>query len=235
MKKFVGIIAALAMLCSVASAAELTLGSSQYDEANQKIVAIYTGYTAGTQATMLAYDVTDIDGASIDTEFVDTTTTPIMGIDQYDASGNFEFPIPEDFEGKIAIRIGGADVETPIKALVEVKKSTGGEEGGEGEGETTVIFSYVWGDVTGDGEITAADVTAIYTTFAGGTGISSGGYVVGEKLYGSDYVWGDVTGDGEITAADVTAVYTTFAGGTGISSGGYVVGTDRIEIEGPKQ
>ncbi len=50
------------------------------------------------------------------------------------------------------------------------------------------------GDVNGDGQVTAADVTALY-----------------DVLLNNDYshiVNGDQTGDGDITAADVTAVYT---------------------------
>lgn len=50
------------------------------------------------------------------------------------------------------------------------------------------------GDVNGDGQVTAADVTALY-----------------DVLLNNDYshvVNGDQTGDGQITAADVTAVYT---------------------------
>lgn len=54
------------------------------------------------------------------------------------------------------------------------------------------------GDVNGDGEVTAADVTALY-----------------DVLLNNDYsnvVNGDQNGDGEITAADVTAVYDVLLG-----------------------
>ena len=54
------------------------------------------------------------------------------------------------------------------------------------------------GDVNGDGQVTAADVTALY-----------------DVLLNNDYshvVNGDQTGDGDITAADVTAVYTVLLG-----------------------
>ena len=50
------------------------------------------------------------------------------------------------------------------------------------------------GDVNGDGEVTAADVTALYD------------YLLNNDS--SHIVNGDQTGDGQITAADVTAVYT---------------------------
>ena len=54
--------------------------------------------------------------------------------------------------------------------------------------------SGVYGDVNGDGEVTAADVTALYD------------YLLNNDT--SHIVNGDQTGDGDITAADVTAVYT---------------------------
>lgn len=58
--------------------------------------------------------------------------------------------------------------------------------------------SGVIGDVNGDGEVTASDVTAIYNLI----------------LYNDDYaiVNGDVNGDGEITASDVTAIYNIILG-----------------------
>ncbi len=54
------------------------------------------------------------------------------------------------------------------------------------------------GDVNGDGNVTAADVTALY-----------------DVMLNNDYshaINGDQTGDGEITAADVTAVYNIILG-----------------------
>ena len=51
-----------------------------------------------------------------------------------------------------------------------------------------------YGDVNGDGSITAADVTALYD------------YLLNNDT--TNVVNGDQTGDGIITAADVTAVYT---------------------------
>lgn len=54
------------------------------------------------------------------------------------------------------------------------------------------------GDVNGDGNVTAADVTALYDALL--------------NNYYSNVVNGDQTGDGEITAADVTAVYSILLG-----------------------
>ena len=56
----------------------------------------------------------------------------------------------------------------------------------------------VYGDVNGDGEVTAADITAIYNILLG----DSNNYEENA----------DVTGDGEVTAADVTAVYNILLG-----------------------
>ncbi len=62
-----------------------------------------------------------------------------------------------------------------------------------------VIPAAVPGDVNGDGNVTSADITALY-----------------DVLLNNNYshvVNGDQTGDGQITAADVTKVYTIMMGG----------------------
>ena len=57
----------------------------------------------------------------------------------------------------------------------------------------------ILGDVNGDGEVTAADVTALYD------------YLLNDD---SSHIGnGDQTGEGNITAADVTAVYNILLGG----------------------
>ncbi|MBO4721926.1 MAG: leucine-rich repeat protein [Muribaculaceae bacterium] len=56
----------------------------------------------------------------------------------------------------------------------------------------------ILGDVNGDGEVTAADVTALYD------------FLLNNDT--SHIVNGDQTGDGDITAADVTAVYNVLLG-----------------------
>jgi hypothetical protein len=55
------------------------------------------------------------------------------------------------------------------------------------------------GDVNSDGNVTAADVTALYD------------YLLNNDT--SHIVNGDQTGDGIITAADITAVYSVLLGG----------------------
>lgn len=67
----------------------------------------------------------------------------------------------------------------------------------------TIIYTkdetpVVAGDVNGDGNVTSADVTALYSFLLSGDM--------------SDIVNGDQNGDGEITSGDVTAVYTIFLG-----------------------
>ena len=62
------------------------------------------------------------------------------------------------------------------------------------DGHVEIKRSGIAGDVNGDGNVTAADITALY-----------------DVLLNNDYsqvVNGDQTGDNIITAADVTAVYT---------------------------
>ena len=55
------------------------------------------------------------------------------------------------------------------------------------------------GDVNGDGNVTAADITALYD------------FMLNNDT--SHIVNGDQTGDGIITAADITAVYSVLLGG----------------------
>ncbi len=66
----------------------------------------------------------------------------------------------------------------------------------------TVTFNpavvVVPGDVNGDGDVTAADVTALYNYLLSGDA--------------SDITSGDVNGDGTITSADITAVYSILLG-----------------------
>ena len=56
----------------------------------------------------------------------------------------------------------------------------------------------VYGDVTGDGVVTAADITAIYDILLG--------------VNNNHEATADITGDGNITAADITAVYDILLG-----------------------
>ena len=58
----------------------------------------------------------------------------------------------------------------------------------------------VYGDVNGDGEVTASDITELYNFLLNGDD--------------SNIVNGDLNGDGEITAADITAVYDVLLGVT---------------------
>ena len=63
---------------------------------------------------------------------------------------------------------------------------------------TVASYAAIHGDVNGDGEITAADITALYD------------YLLNNDT--SNLVHGDCNGDGNITAADVTAVYDVLLG-----------------------
>ena len=57
------------------------------------------------------------------------------------------------------------------------------------------------GDVNGDGDVTASDITALYTFLLSGDM--------------SEIANGDVNGDGTITSADITAVYSILLGSKG--------------------
>ncbi len=53
-------------------------------------------------------------------------------------------------------------------------------------------------DVNRDGEVTAADITALYDYL-----------LIGDMTY---YETSDVTGDGEVTSTDITAIYNRLLG-----------------------
>ena len=77
--------------------------------------------------------------------------------------------------------------------LYDVKAVAGGKEGRWSNKIEVVTLNGVTGDVNGDGEITSADITALFNFI-----------LLGDD---SDIVNGDVNGDGEITSADITAIY----------------------------
>ena len=205
MKKIVGIIVAFTMLFTMASALEFGQGTG-YDETTGRVVAVYTGYSYN-QATMLAYDVTNVEGATVDTAFVDTTTTPIVGIDQKTADGSFSFPIADDFSGKIVLMIGGTD-ETPIKMLLSIN---------EGNVEKIV---FVCGDVNGDGVANGVDASYIMGSTTGG-GVSYGDYDIGAEIADS-VKCGDVNDDSVANGVDASYIMGSTTGG-GTSYGTYEI------------
>ena len=65
-------------------------------------------------------------------------------------------------------------------------------------GFKTPLITSVAGDVNGDGEVTAVDITALYNFLLNNNS--------------SDIVNGDQNGDGEITAGDITFIYNILLG-----------------------
>ena len=93
------------------------------------------------------------------------------------------------------IKVGGSTTFTRGHSYLKLGNSVCG---GEYFIETNLSNTAVPGDVNGDGNVTAADVTALY-----------------DVLLNNDYsnvVNGDQNGDGNITSADVTAVYDILLG-----------------------
>lgn len=143
MKKIVGLILALCMLCTVASAATVTGSATASDLTDMTVTVTYAGLASDAQATLFAYKVADTATATAIPAYVDETTTPIVGIDQEAADGTFTFKVASTFRGKIAVKVGGTDVETPVAFLVEFKDSS---------------IAVLYGDVNGDGKVNATDV-----------------------------------------------------------------------------
>ncbi|MBE7011265.1 MAG: hypothetical protein E7415_01165 [Ruminococcaceae bacterium] len=191
MKKLIGIILAVCMLGTLASAAAITDAAAT--ATGSTVYVTYTALADNAQATMLAYKVAD--DASIEVadsiKYVDEDTTPIVGIDQNASDGTFTFKVADDFEGKIVIKVGGTDVDTPdVVVLADFVKA---EEG------TVITLSY--GDVNGDGEVTGMDASLIIqysakllTNFTD------------SKEREIPTAVADVNGDGEVTGMDASLV-----------------------------
>lgn len=149
MKKLIGIVLALCMLCTVASAATVNNAAATADDTDMTVSITYDAL-ADAQATMLAYKVAD--GSTVENfpAFADTTTTPIVGIDQAVSDGTFDFKVAEDFEGTIAILIGGDGIDNPAKLIVTFEAASEG-----------VQITLNYGDVNGDGKADEADASLI--------------------------------------------------------------------------
>ena len=109
-KKVIAVILMVAVLCTYVSALEFTSDTGYNDESNT-VVAVYTGYEY-SQATMMCYDVTRINGATAQTSFEDMEATPIIGIMQQTSDGCFRFPIDKNFSGR------GTDAKGAERVLV---------------------------------------------------------------------------------------------------------------------
>ncbi len=208
MKRFVGIIAALTMLCSVASAAAVTWdeANSSYSDETSTVVAIYTGLDESAQATLLAYKVDDDVTVKSIPEF-SGEENDIVGIDQKAADGRFEFAIPKDFTGKkIAFMIGGTDVETPAKGLVEV----GVAEPEPGDKEIKVEVTILWGNINGDDSVDERDAVAIISARTGEKD-TYGEFTVNTPFI-EDFYWGNINGDDSVDERDAVAIISARTG-----------------------
>ena len=212
MKKLMAAAVAAAMvLGSTAAVGALEFGENTgYKEGTKTVVALYTGYTEYAQATMLAYDVSGIEGATAMTEFVDNTTTPIMGIDQKTADGTFEFPVDENYSGKMVLMVGGTD-EEPIRMLLDIN-------GGQVE-----TITFICGDVNGDGVADDKDASLIMISTTGGSKAGGGKYEIGGTI-ASGIICGDVNGDGVADDKDASLIMISTTGGSKAGGGKYEIG-----------
>jgi hypothetical protein len=153
MKKLIGIILAVCMLGTMASAATVTGDATASDLTAMTVTVNYAGIADGAQATLLAYKVADTATADAIPAYVDEETTPIVGIDQEVEDGQFTFKVADDFRGKIAVKVGGTDVDAPVAFLVEFADAPEVPEG--------VEITVLYGDVNGDGEIGSTDASLI--------------------------------------------------------------------------
>ena len=90
------------------------------------------------------------------------------------------------------------DLDPATTYFYDVKAVYGAKESKWSNKILVITLAGIPGDVNGDGEVTSADVTALYNFLLTGDD--------------SEIVNGDQTGDGEITSADVTEVYNILLG-----------------------
>ena len=189
MKKIIGIVLTLCMLCTMASAATITNAVATPDT-DEMTVSITYDALANAQATMLAYVVAD--GSTVEEfpAFVDTTTTPIVGIDQATSDGTFDFKVADDFEGTIAVMIGGTGIDEPAEMIVTFAQTSEGVE---------ITLNY--GDVNGDGSADEADASLILQR---GVGLIQ--VFMDQQKREIPKEAGDVNGDGETDEADASLI-----------------------------
>lgn len=123
MKKTAATVIALMILCTTSVFALNISEKAHYVGGSDTISVEYSGYTQNAQATMLAYDVSNLSVPLPETPLEDITRTPIIGISQKSADGSFSFTVPTNFSGRIVLLIGG-EGETPIRVLLEVDGGT---------------------------------------------------------------------------------------------------------------
>ena len=88
-------------------------------------------------------------------------------------------------------------------------------------------ITFVFGDVTGDGQAEAADAKAILNKQIGAPANVGGLYPIGTTLTlagGNTYVFGDVTGDGQAEAADAKAILNKQIGAPANVGGQFAIG-----------
>ena len=193
MKKLIGIILAVCMLGTIASAAAVTGNATASDLTEMTVSVTYAGIADGAQATLLAYKVADTATADAVPAYVDEETTPIVGIDQEIVDGAFSFKVAADFRGKIAVKVGGTDVETPAAFLVEFADAPEEPEG--------VEITLLYGDVNGDGAADEADASLILQK---GVGLIT--KFVDQEEREIPGTVGDVNGDGAADEADASLI-----------------------------
>ena len=71
--------------------------------------------------TLLAYDVSGIEGASADTQFIGVNQTPILALNEMKTDGTLDFVLPEYYEGTFVVSFKRNN-EDLLRFLLEMKK-----------------------------------------------------------------------------------------------------------------
>ena len=118
MKKILSGLCVFVMLFSQAGALSLDETTAVQSETAKNITIKYSNYT-NEQISAFVYDITNVEDADINTEFIDKETTPIIGVEQKLATGSFIIPVDKNLSAKVIIMIAG-ELSSSSRFLLEI-------------------------------------------------------------------------------------------------------------------
>ncbi len=148
MKRIASLIITLLIIISLSATAFAEVGFSdnfiEYDAEAGIISVSYTGYTEEYEASAVVYDVTKVKDPTVNTEYIDEATTPIIAIMQESADGTFDLNIKNDYTGRVILVIGSMDGSS-VRTLLKIE---------DGTIRSIVIPKEVLADFDADGSMT---------------------------------------------------------------------------------
>lgn len=132
-RKAFALLCAGVMLFATVGAVNTENATTVIDNGQKSINITYSNFS-NEQIGIIVYDVTAVENASSNTEFIDQIQTPVIGIDQSIAKGSFKIPVNMDLEAKVVVKIAGENsggmsmlidiaggIPTPIEVSYDAK------------------------------------------------------------------------------------------------------------------